>query len=122
MSHTTRMESPKKLVKAGKRVGITSKGLSVKWMDQAMFERAAAVLNPGISTKTSADLPGVISPEGVPKLRIVCCLLEIKVHSSSGIIFRKTAIRIPSQASGGTTSIQEGKTIRDNQEKDNRCA
>ena len=65
------MESPKKLVKAGKRVGITGKGLSVKWMDQAMFEQAAAVLNPGIPTKTSADLPGVISPEGVPKLRIV---------------------------------------------------
>ena len=32
-----------------------------------MFERAAAVLNPGTPTKTSADLPGVISPEGVRK-------------------------------------------------------
>ena len=39
----------------------------VEWMDQAMFERAAAVLNPGTPTKTSADLPGVISPEGVRK-------------------------------------------------------
>ena len=33
-----------KLVKAGKHVGITSKGLSIEWMDQAMFEQAAAVL------------------------------------------------------------------------------
>ena len=30
--------TPEKLVKAGKRVGITSKGLSVEWTDQAMFE------------------------------------------------------------------------------------
>ena len=30
--------TPEKLIKAGKRVGITSKGLIVKWMDQAMFE------------------------------------------------------------------------------------
>ena len=59
--------TPEKLVKAGKHVGITSKGLSIEWMDQAMFEQAAAVLNPGTPTKTSADLPGVISPEGVRK-------------------------------------------------------
>ena len=51
--------TPEKLVKAGKRVGITSKGLSV--------ERADAVLNPGTPAKTSLDLPGVISPESVRK-------------------------------------------------------
>ena len=59
--------TPEKLVKAGKCVGITSKGLSVEWMDQTMFKRAAAVLNPGTPAKKSTDLPGVISPEGVRK-------------------------------------------------------
>ena len=59
--------TPEKLVKAGKLVGITSKGLTVEWMDQAMFKQAAAVLSPGTPAKTSTDLPGVISPEGVRK-------------------------------------------------------
>ena len=36
--------TPEKLVKAGKHMGITSKGVSIEWMDQAMFEQAAAVL------------------------------------------------------------------------------
>ena len=59
--------TPENLVKAGKRVGITSTGLSVEWMDQALFERAAAVLNPESPTTTPTELPGVTSPECVRK-------------------------------------------------------
>jgi hypothetical protein len=47
--------APDNLVKAAKRVGITSTGLSVERMDQAMFERAAAVLNPESPTMASAE-------------------------------------------------------------------
>ena len=38
--------APENIVKAGKRVGITSKGLDIDWMDQQKFERAESILNP----------------------------------------------------------------------------
>ena len=40
-------ETPEMIVKAGKKVGITSRGLSIKHMDKKMFERAAAILDAG---------------------------------------------------------------------------
>lgn len=98
--------TPENLVKAGKRVGITSTGLSVEWMDQAMFERAAAVLNPESPTTTPTELPGVTSPEGVRKNS--AGYLEIQVQSSQRTIFGKTTIGIPTRAGRWTPSIQEG--------------
>ena len=57
----------------------------------------AAVLNPGTPTKTSADLPEVISPEGVRKDSAAYWKLKY-THAQEQ--YSKTAIRIPSQASG----------------------
>ena len=62
----TEWATKENLTKAGKRVGITNEGLSVEWMDQSMFERAAAVLHPESPMKTPTELP-VTSPEGVRK-------------------------------------------------------
>ena len=60
----TEWATPERLIKAGKRVGISSEGLNIDWMDQAQFERAEAVLN----TPTKAvDAPIIKSPEGVRK-------------------------------------------------------
>ena len=55
--------TPEKLIKAGKKVGITSTGLSVEWMDQEMFARAEAILNP--TTPTKPDTVEIPSPVGV---------------------------------------------------------
>jgi len=55
---------PEKLVKAGRRVGIASMGLSVNWMDQDLFERAAAIMNPD-PTSIATDEPVVMSPKDV---------------------------------------------------------
>ena len=56
--------TPEKLVKAGKRVGISSEGLSVEWMDQSMFERAEAILNPPTNITPTIQIS---SPENVRK-------------------------------------------------------
>ena len=55
----------KRLVKTGKKVGITSTGLSIKHMDKKMFERAAAILDAG--TPVSSSSIEINSPEGVRK-------------------------------------------------------
>ena len=57
--------TPEKIVKAGKKVGITSTGLSIKHMDKKMFERAAAILDAG--TPVSSSSIEINSPEGVRK-------------------------------------------------------
>ena len=56
--------SPEKLVKAGRRVGIASTGLNVDWMNQELFDRAAAIMNPDQSSISTREL-AVISPKGV---------------------------------------------------------
>ena len=58
-------ETPEMIVKAGKKVGITSRGLSIKHMDKKMFERAAAILDAG--TPVSSSSIEINSPEGVRK-------------------------------------------------------
>ena len=45
--------TPECIVKAGKRVGISKDGLSVKWMDQRKFEQADAILAPPMPTKNT---------------------------------------------------------------------
>ena len=47
--------SPDAIQKAGKKVGITSVGLNVEWMDKAKFERAEAILNPGTPQKAQSS-------------------------------------------------------------------
>ena len=56
---------PETIQKAGKRVGVSEDGLSIKWMDQDKFEQAEAILNPPTPTKTLGPEFAVNSPEGV---------------------------------------------------------
>ena len=56
--------TPERIMKAGKRVGISQDGLSVKWMDQKKFEQAEAILHPPTPDK-ALDVPNVKTPEGV---------------------------------------------------------
>ena len=67
--------SPDKLIKAGKKVGISSKGLSIEWMDLDMFARAEAILHPGTPTKSCSvevDSPKGVRKYGTQYLKIKC--------------------------------------------------
>ena len=46
--------TPTVLINAAKRVGISSEGLNEKWMNQAMFQRAAALLTPPTPMESSS--------------------------------------------------------------------
>ena len=52
----------KKLVKAVRQLGIASKGLNNDWIDQELFDRAAALMNPDQSS-IYTDKLSVISPK-----------------------------------------------------------
>ena len=47
--------NPEKIIQAGRRVGISKNGLSVKWMDQSKFQQAAAILSPPTPTKHTTN-------------------------------------------------------------------
>ena len=57
---------PEAIQKTGKKVGITSTGLDVEWMDQAKFKRAESILNPGTPPRTRPSLT-IDSPVGLRK-------------------------------------------------------
>ena len=60
--------TPEIMINAAKRVGISSTGLSVEWMNQAMFARAAALLAPPTPTKSyAASSSAVFSPVSPPR-------------------------------------------------------
>lgn len=58
---------PYNIIKAGKRVGISSSGLNVDWMDQSKFERAEAILNPPKTPERAEKSP--LSIPSPPSLR-----------------------------------------------------
>jgi len=65
--------TPESIQKAGKKVGITDKGLDIDWMDQAKFERAEAIINPPSSStpvkagSSSTSTSCIDSPPNVRK-------------------------------------------------------
>ena len=56
---------PDQIFKAGKHVGISKEGLSVKWLDQSKFEQAETILSPPTPGKFDEAIPMVRTPEGV---------------------------------------------------------
>ena len=61
--------TPDLIIKSGKRVGISSNGLNVNWMQQDKFRRAEALLEPTVSSPPSSSHSTVVlsSPVGVRK-------------------------------------------------------
>ena len=61
--------TPDFIVKSGKRVGISSNGLNVNWIQQDKFRRAETLLEPAVSSPPSSSGSSVLltSPVGVRK-------------------------------------------------------
>ena len=71
--------TPTVLINAAKRVGISSEGLNVKWMNQAMFQRDAALLTPPTPMESSSassasqstfDLPSPSKEKNIHKYSV----------------------------------------------------